>query len=130
MCASHVIEHLPLAATRQALRECHRLVVPDLRYHVERYLQGADQGNDPQAAIRFCLESGLGSAAWGPIWSRLRGDRPHLMHDTYSICFLLQEAGFSQVRHARCGDSSFDFSEVEDPQRWREPESIGFECRR
>ena len=137
--ASHVIEHLPLAATRQALRECHRLLAPDglfrlvvpyLRYFVELYLKSADQGHDLQAAIRLCLESNLGSTAWGPIWSRLRGDRHHLMHDTSSLSFLLHEAGSSQVRRARCGDSSFDFSEVEDPQRWREPESIGFECRR
>ncbi|WP_411870137.1 class I SAM-dependent methyltransferase [Vulcanococcus limneticus] len=136
--ASHVIEHLPLAATRQALRECHRLlapdglfrlVVPDLRHLVERYIQSTNEAHDPESAIRFCLESGLGSAGWGPLWSRLRGDRHHLMHDTASLGFLLQEAGFSQVRRARCGDSSLDFSAVEDLERWCETETIGFECR-
>jgi SAM-dependent methyltransferase len=84
--ASHVIEHLPLASTRQALRECRRLlapdglfrlVVPDLRHLVEHYLHAADQGHDPEAAIRFCLESGMGTASWEPFWSRLRGDRHH-----------------------------------------------------
>jgi hypothetical protein len=36
------------------------------------------------------------------------------MHDAASLNFLLQEAGFSQVRRARCGDSSLYFSAVED----------------
>ena len=51
------------------------------------------------------------------------------MHDAASLPHLLHEAGFSQVRRARFGDSSLDFSAVEDPERWREPENIGFECR-
>lgn len=136
--ASHVIEHLPLAATRQALRECHRLlaptgvfrlVVPNLRHLVQCYLQQSDVDLNPQAAIRFCLESGLGSECWGPVWSRLRGDRHHLMHDSASLAQLLYEAGFSDVNATKYGESQLDFSDVEDPERWRDPINIGFECR-
>lgn len=137
--ASHVIEHLLIAATHQALRECHRLLATDgllrlvvltLCRLVERYLQGAGQGHDPQATIRFCFKSGLGSAGWVLLWNRLRGDRHQLMHNAATLSFHLQEAGSSQVRRARCGDSSLDFSAVEAPERWRKPETIGFECRR
>lgn len=135
--ASHVIEHLPLSATLQALRECRRLlapsglfrlVVPNLRHLIEHYLEASNHQHNPQAAIQFCLESGLGSSSWSPLWSRLRGDRHHLMHDIASLTLLLQEAGFSNVRPAHFGDSQLDFSAVENPERWREPDNIGFEC--
>ena len=135
--ASHVIEHLPLNATRDALQECRRLlapdglfrlVVPNLRYLAKRYLDAVNHQDDRHAAIQFCLESGMGSSSWGPVWSRLRGDRHHLMHDVASLTLLLEEAGFSNVRQAHFGDSQLDFSAVEDPERWREPDNIGLEC--
>ncbi|WP_159098315.1 methyltransferase domain-containing protein [Synechococcus sp. WH 8016] len=137
--SSHVIEHLPLAATQKALRECHRLlasdglfrlVVPNLRYFIDRYVYASDHDHDIKAAISFCLDSGMGSPAWGPLWGRIRGDRHHLMHDASSISSLLREAGFSDVRPAKYADSKYDFSAVETPERWCEPENIGFECRR
>ena len=117
---------MPLDSTRQALKECHRLlapgglfrlVVPDLRHLVERYLYAADHLNEPEAVISFCLDSGMGSSAWGPLWSRFRGDRHHVMYDQISLEFLLREAGFLHVRRARLGDSTLDFSQL-NLERW------------
>lgn len=135
--ASHVIEHLPLDATRRALAECKRIlarggvfrmVVPDLRYFIDRYINSSQATSSSTAAIDFCLESGMGTRKWDSFLGRIRGDRHHLMHDEASLPALLSEAGFSHIRRAYFGDSTLDFSAVECPRRWEEPGTIGFEC--
>ncbi len=100
------------------------MVVPDLRFYVERYISS----RDPRAAIDFCLETGMGSNEWGMFLSRLRGDRHHIMYDANALSSMLADAGFASVREASYGDSHFDFSAVEDPGRWTKPGTIGFEC--
>ena len=131
--ASHVIEHLPLESAKIALSNtaailepdgCFRIVVPDLKYYIDQYLASGEA----DAAIEFCLQTGMGSRAWGFILSRLRGDRHHLMYDDKALRFILEGSGFSRIRQAFYGDSNFDFSDVEIPERWQVPGTIGFEC--
>ena len=131
--ASHIIEHLPLQGARAALANtlhllepggCFRLVVPDLRFFIDEYLSSSSD----DAAVRLCLESGLGTFARASLLARIRGDRHHMMYDAKALGSMLASAGFSSVREASHGDSEYDFSAVEDPGRWQKPGTIGFEC--
>jgi len=131
--ASHVIEHLPYSSAKLALANtlkilepggCYRLVVPNLSLYISNYISS----NEANAAISFSIETGMGTQAWPNLFSRMRGDSHHVMYDSKALKYLLDSIGFSNVREAKYGDSAFDFSEVEDPDRWSSPENIGFEC--
>lgn len=131
--ASHVIEHLPFCSAKLALINtlkilepggCFRLVVPNLSFYINKYISS----NQANAAISFCIETGMGTEVWPNIFSRMRGDSHHLMYDSKALQYLLDSIGFSSVREAKYGDSVFDFSAVENPDRWCYPENIGFEC--
>ena len=137
--ASHILEHLALADFRVALRNTlsylkqdgtFRLVVPDLRFLAERYLNS----KDPQAALQFMDDSKLGfkERAHGPIMKlrSLLGNSAHLwMWDYDSLELELKDAGFREIRRVQFGDSQDPkFSEVEHPERWQD--CLGIECRR
>jgi SAM-dependent methyltransferase len=132
--ASHVFEHLPLREFRAALKECRRIlksggvfraVVPNLGYYIARYIDS----QSPTRSIDFCLATGMGTESFANPFSRMRGDSHHIMYDLETMMNELTSSGFSSVRQAAYGDSSFkEFSEVESRERWRFPENIGFEC--
>jgi len=131
--ASHVIEHLPFCSAKLALLNTlkilepggrFRLVVPDLSFYINKYISS----NQANAAISFSIETGMGTQAWPNLFTRMRGDSHHVMYDCKALIYLLESIGFSSVREAKYGDSAFDFSAVEDPNRWSSPENIGFEC--
>lgn len=116
--ASHVLEHLShedclraLANTRALLKPdgVFRLVVPDLRWRAEAYLEALAAG-DRRAAAGF-LDStmlGLRRRERGPYgWLKAAfGNSHHLwMWDEPSLTDALREAGFRGVRRCRAGDS-------------------------
>jgi hypothetical protein len=136
---SHVLEHLCLRDCQQALRHTlahlepggtFRLVIPDLRLLMERYMSSTS----PRAASEFMRASclGLESRPRGlrGMLSAWLGNSPHLwMWDADSMADALAEAGFVAVRPARFGDAEDPmFAHVEERVRWKE--GIGFDCRR
>jgi hypothetical protein len=136
---SHVLEHLSLTDCRTAIRNTwailqagglFRLVVPDLRYSVERYVSNPSS----DAAIEFLRETDLGRerrprGLRGLVFTWL-GNSQHLwMWDYKSIHAELANAGFSDIRRASFGDSPDPtFKMVEDQGRW--DNCLGVECRR
>ncbi|KGG14951.1 MULTISPECIES: class I SAM-dependent methyltransferase [unclassified Prochlorococcus] len=132
--ASHVLEHLPLKEFTFAIKESYRilkkggifrLVVPNLRYFIEEYLDSDSKSK----SIDFCLNSNLGKESFENIFSRMRGDGHHLMYDYQTLENELSKVKFSSIRRARFDDSEYsEFKEVEDKNRWEYPENIGFEC--
>lgn len=140
--ASHVLEHLCLDDFRQALHETRRiladdgifrLVVPDLRVYVERYLAGVGAG-ESGAAIRFLEDTGLGvrSHSRSPVGlaSRLFGNSAHQwMWDEESLRAELDRAGYSAIRRAKLGDcEDAMFAVVENPERF--DDACAMEARR
>lgn len=135
---SHVLEHLSLSDfkialnnTRKILRPggVFRLVLPDLRYSIEQYIN--DSSAD--AALSFMRETCLGyetrpRGIKGLLISWL-GNSQHLwMWDYKSIELELFNAGFVDIRRASFGDSSDSrFKEVEDKVRWEN--CLGVECK-
>lgn len=137
--SSHLLEHLALEDLKLALREVHRVltpggvfrsVLPDLGCDVQRYLQ-TDAEDRASQFMRSTLlglerrERGLPHAlrSW-------LGNSQHLwMWDYRSMAHRLSQAGFTEVRLARHGDSSDPvFAEVERVERW--DDAFGFECRK
>ena len=136
---SHVLEHLSLEDCRRALANTFRilkpggrfrLVMPDLRWYVDQYV--ADP--TPDAAHRLMHDTTLGES------SRPRGlmavmrewignARHRWMWDYPAMEQELRQAGFSDIRRARIGDSGDEhFNAVEDAQRWQA--GLGIDCRR
>jgi len=105
-----------------------RLVLPDLETIARAYLSSAAS----DACSQFMEASLLGSVErTRGLVSFLRqwlGNSTHLwMWDFKGISAELRDAGFRGVRRAEFGDSDDKrFSEVEDPDRWRE--CLGVEC--
>jgi len=137
---AHVLEHLALDDFRLALRNTYRilrpggifrLVMPDLRAMMRKYL---DAGDTPQAAMNFMQHSGLGrdSRARGLI-GNIRGwignARHRWLWDYAALEPELKKAGFVDVRRASYGDyADAYFATVEFPDRF--PDAVGAECRR
>jgi predicted SAM-dependent methyltransferase len=99
--SSHMFEHLEREKAFEALREClrvlqpggvMRIVVPDVRYHVDKYLTEGD-------ADKFLDELMLSRPRPKTIRGKLRylfvGSRHHQwMYDGPSLCKLLTSVGF------------------------------------
>lgn len=134
---SHVLEHLSLEDLRAALKNTRnimrsgapfRLVLPDLEFHIETYTND----KDPNRALRFLKETGLGRESRPKgikaITTAIGGNSEHLwLWDYVSLKLQLQEAGFTNIRRASFGDSSYEcFSAVEIKDRWIN--SLGIEC--
>ena len=136
---SHVLEHLALSEFRLALRNSHtylhvggifRFVIPDLRRITSEYLSSTN----PEAAFLFMKYSGLGvdgrPRGFRKIGAAIYGHQEHLwMWDYESIQEELSNAGFSDIRRAKFGDSiEKRITEVEDEDRWKG--ELGVECKR
>ena len=100
-----------------------RLIVPDLHWRAQRYVEGASSG-DPLAADRLMYSCLLGTLNRpGGIGARLRrrfGRNAHLwMYDFAALKLLLEEAGFVAVRRCEPGDGGDPmFALVEDRARY------------
>jgi len=111
--ASHMLEHLDRDEAARFLREVWRvlvrggiirLVVPDLRFHADHYVAGAD-------ADAFVAAIGLGRTRPVGIGRRVltavTGDRDHhWMYDGPSLSRLLTAAGFVDVRVVPAGTTA------------------------
>ncbi|MFN3930132.1 MAG: class I SAM-dependent methyltransferase [Brevundimonas sp.] len=132
--ASHVLEHLSYADALKAVRNTRdllktggvfRVIVPDLKVRVDRYMAASDSG-DPEAASRLMRETLLGreSRATTPIGylRALIGNSEHLwMWDEASLRRVLEEAGFVEIRRCDLGDAEDpDFRVVERADRFRD----------
>lgn len=135
---SHVLEHLSLADFRTALRNCRRLlepdgvfriVMPDLRPLMERYVASAD----PDAAVTFMKWTGLGrerpqGGLVGRLVDSLRNSQHLWLWDYESAAAELETAGFRGIRRACFGDSGIAaFAAVESRERW--DGFLGIHCR-
>lgn len=136
---SHILEHLSLTDCRAALRNTRvilkpggvfRLVLPDLRSIVDRYMAS----DSPDAAIDFIRDTGMGSEnrprglrGLARIWL---GNGAHLwLWDFPSMSKELAAAGFQDIRRAQFNDSvDARFAEVEEARRWEG--CLGIECRK
>jgi predicted SAM-dependent methyltransferase len=113
--ADNMIEHVPLDGGRQFLREAHRclrpggtirLVTPDVRRHVELYLQGVDVQHD-EGAEHYRK---IGVVVEHPI-DMLRtpigefGHHAGYVYDFDTLATELKRAGFSQVRRRNINES-------------------------
>ncbi len=129
---SHVLEHLALDDFRTALRNVHkllesggrfRLIVPDMRGRVERYLEAARTG-DADAVHRLLEDTGLGLRSRPKtIIAKIRNMFGHNAHfwmwDNAAMVRELELAGFTQIRPCIAGDSADPaFLVVEDPSRF------------
>jgi SAM-dependent methyltransferase len=136
---SHVLEHLSQEDCRRALANTFRilkpggrfrLVMPDLRWLVDRYI------NDPtpDAAGKLMRETLLGEdkrprglmnvmREWvGNSRHRWMWDYPAMEHE-------LRQVGFTDIRRASFGDSGDErFNAVEEERRWEG--GLGVDCRR
>ncbi|MEK7830387.1 MAG: methyltransferase domain-containing protein [Acidobacteriota bacterium] len=97
----HMLEHLERAEAESFLREAGRvlahggilrIVVPDLRHHVELYLRDSDADSFIES-LYVAVPKPVGLV--GMLKYLLVGERHHLwMYDGASLCRLLQQAGF------------------------------------
>lgn len=130
--SSHVLQDLTLVQARVALRQTwrllepggvYRLVVPDLRTAVDRYLQLVQSG-DALAAYQFVRETKSGSETPTALRAKLAaawGSRQQWMWDFASLAHELRGAGFTAVRRCQLGDAvDPTFADVEDPGRFAE----------
>ena len=131
---SHVLEHIPRDQVSTAFLNTlrllqpggiFRLVVPDLRWRVDLYLEQVTSGRT-NACDEF-LESCMFRPR-SPITkfaSRIRdsyGNSGHLwMYDFETLAQIAKSAGFTKVRRCRFGDADdVMFSRVEDSARFAE----------
>jgi Methyltransferase domain len=129
---SHVLEHLARDDLPTALRNTlemlapsgrFRLVVPDLQWRAERYLDAA-RNADPTAADGLMEACRLGARAKDKhvmaVVRHLLGYGTHLwMYDFAALGSLLEAAGFVGVRRCEVGDSGDPrFDMVEDRERF------------
>ncbi len=134
--SSHMVEHLDGIQARQFLAEASRvlkpggilrLAVPDLRSHVDSYLESGDA----DALVRA---TGLSRSSPSGLAGRLRalliGDRGHKwMYDGPSLCKLLTQAGFNDPRILPPGETTIA-APGELDLRERYPESVFVEATR
>ena len=109
----HMLEHLDRQDARSFLLEVRRvlvsggiirIVVPDLRYHIEQYLQDGD-------ADLFMENLFTTSPSNVGLLNKLRyllvGDRHHKwMYDAHSLCQMLISLGFKNPRVLKAGETT------------------------
>lgn len=106
--SSHFIEHLKRDEALRFLQECHaalepggvcRIVTPDLRALIDRYLRAPASGDAADAFMRASLlAEPNGTRARGLLaWyrSRTQFDAHKWLYDAASLCALFEEAGFT-----------------------------------
>lgn len=118
---AHVLEHLSYSDFQVALTNIYnylepggifRLIVPDLKYYIDTYIQHYhDPSLAPYAAREFQQESLIGcSSSRKNFWLRMRealsNSRHQWMWDQPSLIYALTQQGFSQVRQCEYGDWS------------------------
>jgi SAM-dependent methyltransferase len=131
---SHMVEHLDLDEARQFLREARRVLipggvirvaVPNVRYHVDRYI--ADGDADGLLARLYLTRSR--PKTWREKAAYLLvGDRQHQwMYDGASLCRLLAQSGFEAPQVMPAGTTT-----IKDPGALdlaeRSPESVFVEA--
>ncbi|MCR4328924.1 MAG: class I SAM-dependent methyltransferase [Candidatus Roizmanbacteria bacterium] len=132
--SSHMLEHLDkedaskfLKNVRRVLRSggIVRIAVPDIRHHVENYLQDGD-------ANKFIDKTLLSSSNPKTLFEKLKyltvGDRHHQwMYDGNSLCRLLSSEGFIKPCEMKAGTTMIKYPE---PLNLEEgmPESIFVEA--
>lgn len=134
---SHVLEHLSFQEFHHALNESHRmlkpggifrLVMPDLRPLIERYMKN----DSPEAAIQFIRGTLLGiEERPKSLKNRViasAGNHHHLwLWDTPATVKALKETGFKNIRNCKFGDSKRSaFESVEEESRFYD--AIAIEC--
>lgn len=117
--ASHVLEHLTTADFDTALDNIYaylrpggilRVIVPDLRYYIERYrIDCEDEAVAREAAPRFMTLSGIaGLGSRKTLSARMRealSNRRHqMMWDGRSLTAALAQHGFQNIHTCRYGD--------------------------
>jgi SAM-dependent methyltransferase len=136
---SHVLEHLSFHDFKIALKNTYivlkpggifRGVLPDLRGSILNYMENYDKIESP--ASQFMRETMLGienrSKGLGGKIKDIYGNSKHLwMWDFKSIKFELENAGFTNIRECKFGDSiDPHFSLVEEENRYWA--AVAFEC--
>jgi len=131
---SHMLEHLDAKGMATVLAEARRVLkpgghiriaVPNLRHHVDNYLQTGD-------ADGFMNNTGLSRrpalTIFSRIWYLFVSDRSHKhMYDGASLCDLLERAGFRDVREMPPGETTIPQPGPLD-LRERYPESVFVEA--
>lgn len=113
--SDNVIEHVPLAAGRVMLAETYRclrpggvvrLITPDLRAHVEKYLADVVPAGDPEAKVY----EEMGLTVEHPLdWVRIPiasfGHHEGYVYDFETLAAELERAGFRKVTRCALGAS-------------------------
>jgi len=106
--SSHFLEHLPYEKARKTLRECHRilspdgvmrLVVPDLLWHAEQYIQKTRQllNSSPANFDRKPHDDFMETVS-GSYLNRKRFGALHCyMYDYPTLYIMLQKIGFGRI---------------------------------
>ena len=142
--SSHTLEHLYRDDAKRLLSECWRvlrpggicrIVVPDLKAFVDRYL--AERTEDTATAadkLMTRISTHPQRVARGPLalYQRLTAFHDHKwMYDGLSLIALMREAGFEDVFVRSCMDSAISrLDEVENPTRLLNGEGVAVEGRR
>jgi predicted SAM-dependent methyltransferase len=128
--SSHLLEHLYIPDAERLLGECHRIlrakgvlrvVVPDLREMVSRYVAG-DPETSGDELMRALHVRPVQSPPANPIvraYTSLFDFHSHKwMYDAASLARRLAQAGFHDVRERACHDSAIQgIEKVERPDR-------------
>lgn len=133
---SHMLEHLDPNEAKAFLNEAHRVMsrnswirvaVPDLRFHVERYIATGDAN---EFMIRTFLTRVNPRTLRDKVRDLIVGERHHQwMYDGPSLCTLLLAAGFVRPRILDSGVTTIiDPGELDLSER--SPESVFVEARK
>jgi len=116
--SDNVIEHVPLEAGRAMFAEAYRclvpggvirLVTPDIRGHVEKYLAGKAPAGDPAAGVY----EQMGLTVDHPVdWLRIPiasfGHHEGYLYDFETLTAELERAGFHSIVRCELGSSTHD----------------------
>ncbi|PCJ53760.1 MAG: hypothetical protein COA79_22625 [Planctomycetota bacterium] len=132
--SSHMIEHIEKEDVESFLKEARRILksggviriaVPNIKYHVENYLNTGD-------ADKFIYDTHLTRKKPKTIIAKIKyliiGDRNHQwMYDGKSLCKLLASAGFQKLQVMKAGSTNITDPGTLDLNE-RSPESVFVEA--